>query len=186
MGLRRELSYFDLMNIVIGAIVGSDIYIVPGITAGLIGPFAVIVWITGGVVAMVLAMVFGYCSYYVPNVGGPFALVTKAFDKFWGFIAGWSMCIAEIVALPVFAIAFTNYLQFFIPLTVPVQFLVRILFVLAITGINLVGVKQAGRINDVLTMVKLAPLVLIILLSLGAFAISPTLLGNYSPLAPTE
>ena len=42
MGLRRDLSYFDLMNIVIGAIVGSDIYIIPGITAGLIGPFAIV------------------------------------------------------------------------------------------------------------------------------------------------
>ncbi len=70
MGLRRDLSYFDLMNIVIGAIVGSDIYIVPGITAGLIGPFAIVVWIVGGVVAMVLAMVFGYCAYYVPKVAG--------------------------------------------------------------------------------------------------------------------
>ncbi|HYM40462.1 MAG TPA: amino acid permease, partial [Thermoplasmata archaeon] len=100
------------MNIVIGAIVGSDIYIVPGLTAGLIGPFAIVVWIIGGAIAMVLAMVFGYCAYYVPNVGGSYAYVSVAFDKFYGFIAGWSMCIAEIVALPVFAIVFTNYLQY--------------------------------------------------------------------------
>ncbi len=91
MGLRRDLSYFDLMNIVIGAIVGSDIYIIPGITAGLIGPFAIVVWIVGGVIAMVLAMVFGYCAYYVPSVGGSYAYVSTAFNDFWGFVAGWSM-----------------------------------------------------------------------------------------------
>src|SRR5271157_2081050 len=113
------------MNIVIGAIVGSDIYIVPGITAGLIGPFAIVVWVAGGVMAMVLAMVFGYCSYYVPNVGGSFAYVSEAFDDFYGFIAGWSMTIAEIIALPVFAIVFTSYLQYFIPLTYEAQLLVR-------------------------------------------------------------
>jgi len=182
--LRRSLSYFDLMNIVIGAIVGSDIYIVPGLTAGLVGPFAIVVWIIGGAVAMVLAMIFGYCSFYVPNVGGPFAFVSKAFDEFWGFLTGWSMCIAEIVALPVFAIVFTSYLEYFFPLSTGIELLVRILFVAAITGINLVGVKQAGRINDVLTIVKLSPLVLIILLGTGSILLKPSLLGNYTPFAP--
>ena len=42
MELKRDLSYFDLTNIVVGAIVGSDIYIASAITAGLIGPFSII------------------------------------------------------------------------------------------------------------------------------------------------
>jgi amino acid transporter len=126
LALKRNLSYFDLMNIVIGAIVGSDIYIIPGLTAGLIGPFAIAIWILGGAVSMVLVMVFAYCSYYVPNVGGSYAYVTTAFDRFYGFLAGWSMCIAEIVALPVFAIVFTNYLVYFVPLSFEVQLLVRV------------------------------------------------------------
>jgi len=172
------------MNIVIGAIVGSDIYIVPGLVAGLIGPFAIAVWIVAGVISMVLVMVFAYCSYYVPNVGGSFAYVSKAFDNFYGFIAGWSMSIAEIVALPVFAIVFTNYLVYFFPLTYGAQLLVRAVFIVALVAVNIVGVKAAGRLNDVLTLVKLIPLLLIILLGLGSFLLSPGLLGNYSPLAP--
>ncbi len=184
MGLRRDLSYFDLMNIVIGAIVGSDIYIVPGLTAGLIGPFAIVVWIIGGSMAMVLAMVFGYCSYYVPNVGGSYAFVTAAFDNFYGFIAGWSMCIAEIVALPVFAIVFTNYLEFFVPLNPGTQLPIRALFVTVFVLVNIQGVKAAGRLNDVLTLAKLAPLLLIIVLGLGSLVLNPTLLRNYVPLVP--
>jgi APA family basic amino acid/polyamine antiporter len=184
LGLRRDLSYFDLMNIVIGAIVGSDIYIVPGITAGLIGPFAIVVWIIGGLMAMALAMVFGYCAYYVPNVGGSYAYVSKAFNKFYGFVAGWSMCIAEIVALPVFAIVFTSYLQFFVPLSGGAQVAVKTLFVLAFVAVNIQGVRAAGRLNDVLTIAKLAPLLLIILLGLGSLVLEPKLLGNYAPFAP--
>jgi basic amino acid/polyamine antiporter, APA family len=184
LALKRDLSYFDLMNIVIGAIVGSDIYIVPGLVAGLIGPFSIVVWVFGGVISMVLVMVFGYCSYYVPNVGGSFAYVSKAFDDFYGFIAGWSMTIAEIIALPVFAIVFTNYLQYFIPLTYETQLLVRIVFIVAITAVNIFGVKAAGRINDVLTIAKLTPLALIILFGLGTFVLRPSLLSNYTPLAP--
>jgi len=184
LGLRRDLSYFDLMNVVIGAIVGSDIYIVPGITAGLIGPFAIVVWIFGGVIAMVLAMVFGYCAYYVPNVGGSYAYVSTAFNSFWGFIAGWSMCIAEIVALPVFAIVFASYLQYFIPLGAGEQLAVKTLFVVAFVAINIQGVKAAGRLNDVLTLAKLAPLLLIMILGLGSLVYHPRLLGNYVPFAP--
>jgi amino acid transporter len=172
------------MNIVIGAIVGSDIYIVPGLVAGLTGPLSIIVWIVAGVAAMVLAMVFGYCSYYVPNVGGPFAFVSAAFDEFWGFITGWSMTIAEIVALPVFAIVFTSYLEYFIPLPGVLEAIVRIAFVLIITGINLIGVKEAGRVNDVLTIAKMAPLLLIIIVALGSFLIDPSHLANYTPFAP--
>jgi len=184
LGLRRDLSYFDLMNIVIGAIVGSDIYIVPGITAGLIGPFAIVVWMVGGVIAMVLATVFGYCAYYVPRVGGSYAYVSTAFNNFWGFVAGWSMCIAEIVVLPVFAIVFASYLGYFIPLDGEAQFAVKAIFVLAFVAVNIQGVKAAGRLNDVLTLAKLAPLLLIILLGVGSLVFHPKLLGNYTPFAP--
>ncbi|MGD0396343.1 MAG: APC family permease [Nitrososphaerales archaeon] len=184
MELKRNLSYFDLMNIVVGAIIGSDIYIVPGLVAGLIGPFALVVWIIGGAISMVLAMVFGYCSYYVPNVGGSFAFVSEAFDDFFGFIAGWSMSIAEIIALPVFAIVFTNYLQYFVPLSYGEQLLIRIIFIIVLTTVNIVGVKAAGRLNDVLTLAKLAPLLLIIFLGIGSIVLRPALLGNYTPLAP--
>ena len=184
MGLKRELSYFDLMNIVIGAIVGSDIYIVPGITAGLIGPFAILIWIFAGIIFMILVLVFAYCSYYVPKVGGPFAFVTKAFDDFYGFIAGWSMTVAEIVALPVFAIVFTYYLQYFVALDTLSTSIIRILFVIVLVAINITGVKAAGRVNDVLTLAKLTPLLIIIVLGVGSILLRPSQVGNYTPFTP--
>jgi basic amino acid/polyamine antiporter, APA family len=184
LNLKRDLSYFDLMNLVIGAIVGSDIFIVPGLIGGLIGPFSILIWIVAGAMATVLAMVFAYCSYYVPKVGGSFAYVSKAFDNFYGFIAGWSMCIAEIVVLPVFAIVFTNYLEYFIPLTFATQLMVRVVFIVVLTFINVIGVKAAGRLNDALTLIKLTPLFLIILLGVGSILLRPSLTGNYSPIVP--
>src|SRR5215467_12927339 len=172
------------MNIVVGAIVGSDIYVAPGLAAGLVGPFSVFLWVLGGLAAMVLALVFAYSSYYVPRVGGSFAYVSKAFDPFFGFLAGWSMTIAEILSLPVFAITFTNYLQVFIPLDFFQQLLLRGVFLLSLTGINILGVKAAGKTNDVLTLAKLTPLLMIITVGLGTIILRPVLLANYSPIAP--
>lgn len=128
MTLKKELSYFDLTSIVIGSIVGADIYIASALTAGLLGPAALFVWIIAGICACIIAIVFAYCSYYVPHVGGPFAFVSEAFDDFFGFLTGWSIWIAELLALPVFAIAFTKYLQYFIPLNFYQQIIIKGLF----------------------------------------------------------
>lgn len=166
MALRKELSFFDLTNIVVGSIVGADIYIASAITAGLIGPAAIFVWIIAGIFAIVLALVFAYCSYYVPKVGGPFAFVSRAFDNFYGFLTGWSMWIAEMMALPIFAIAFTQYLQYFVFLEFWQEILIKGVFLFGLTAVNILGVKAAGRLNDVLTLVKLVPLVIFIVVGI--------------------
>jgi len=185
MELQRGLSEFDLTNIIVGAIVGADIYIASALTAGLVGPFSIVLWVVAGLFAATIAMVFAYCSYYVPRVGGPFAYVSEAFDDFYGFLTGWSMWIAELLALPVFAIAFTNYLQALIALTPVAEIAIRALFIASLTLVNIVGVRAAGKVNDALTLIKLAPLLLLIVAGLGFFIIRPEILiTNYTPLLP--
>lgn len=183
--LRRELSLFDVTSIVIGGIVGADIYIASSITSGLIGPFSILVWLIAGAFAAVLALVFAYNSFYAPRTGGSFGYATMAFDKFYGFLAGWSLWVAEVVSLAVFPIAFTSYLQFFVKLSFPLVILIQGLFIFGLTAINIIGVKRAGKVNDALTMIKLAPLFLLLVFGLGFFAGHPDILqSNYSPLAP--
>jgi len=185
MEVQQGLSQFDLTNIVVGAIVGADIYIASALTAGLVGPFSIVLWAVAGLFAATLATVFAYCSYYVPRVGGPFAYVSEAFDDFYGFLTGWSMWIAELLALPVFAIAFVNYLQALVPLTAAAGAAVRALFVGSLTAVNIVGVRAAGRLNDALTIIKLSPLLLLIVAGFGVFLARPgTVVANYIPLLP--
>ena len=105
---KKELSLFDVTNIIVGSVIGADIYIASAITAGMLGPFSLVAWVISGVFATIIALVFAYCSYLVPRVGGPFAFVSAAFDDFYGFLTGWSMWIAEIASLPIFAITFTT------------------------------------------------------------------------------
>jgi len=185
MRLKRELGFFDLTAIIIGSIVGADIYIASSLSAGLLGPFSMIAWAVAGVFATVIALVFAYCSYYVPRVGGPFAFVSRAFDDFWGFITGWSLWIAEMMALAVFAIMFVNYLQYFVALDFAAQVAVKFLFMLALTMVNVVGVRAAGKLNDALTLLKLLPLLLLVVAGLAFFALNPAVpAANYTPLAP--
>jgi APA family basic amino acid/polyamine antiporter len=185
MEFKRELSLFDMVNIVVGSVIGADIYIASALTAGLIGPFSIMIWVIAAILATIIAIIFAYCSYYVPQVGGPYAYVSKAFGNFYGFLAGWSLWIAEMLALPVFAIAFVRYLQNVVSMSVYEEIILKGIFILALTAVNIAGVRAAGKVNDLLTMLKLIPLLILIL---GGFAYLIRYPGmfiqNYTPLAP--
>ena len=185
MEFKNVLSLFDVTNIIVGSVIGADIYIASAITAGLLGPFSLVIWIVAGIFATVIALVFSYCSYYVPKVGGPFAFVSEAFDDFYGFLTGWSMWIAELISLPVFAIAFVRYLEYFIPLTTPGEILVKGTFLFGLTAINIIGVKLAGRVNDILTLIKLVPLLILVGAGVVFMIRQPLVVAeNYSPFVP--
>jgi APA family basic amino acid/polyamine antiporter len=185
MDFKKELTLFDLTNIIVGSIIGADIYIASAITAGMLGPFSLVVWIIAGTFATIIALVFAYCSYYVPKVGGPFAYVSAAFDDFYGFLTGWSLWIAELISLPVFALAFVRYLEYLLPLDTSAEILVKGIFLLGLTSVNILGVKMAGRVNDILTLVKLLPLLLLIGGGIIFSLTRPSLFfGNYHPFFP--
>ena len=75
--------------------------------------------------------------------------------------------VGEWISLAVFPLAFTVYLMFFVPnLDVLTQSLVKLVFVAFLAVTNIVGVRAAGRINDALTLLKLAPLVFFVIAGL--------------------
>jgi APA family basic amino acid/polyamine antiporter len=184
--LQRNLSLFDVVNLVIGAIIGADIYVASSFGAGLLGPFSVIVWIIAGVIAIIIALNFAQCAALVPKVGGPYAYAREAFGPLPGFMVGWSLWLAEWISLAVFPVAFVRYLLFFIPtLDLLSQALIKVVFVAFLITTNIIGVKAAGRTNDILTIVKITPLALFVIVGFIFMFISPSVfIGNYSPFVP--
>lgn len=183
--MRPRLTTFDLTNITVGSIVGADIYVASAITAGILGPASLVAWVAAGVLATVLALVLASCAGFVPRVGGPYAYVAAAFGPFLGFLAGWAMWAAEVIALPVFAISFTNYLGYFVELGEWGTIAVRGAFLAFLTAVNIVGVKAAGRLNDALTIAKLTPLLLLVVVG-AAYLLThvDVARAHYLPFAP--
>ena len=172
--LKGGLGLFDVMNLVIGAIVGADIYIAAAFGAGYLGPASLIAWIIAGVMAIIIALSFAECSSILPRVGGPYAYVREAFGDFWGFLTGWSLIIAEWSAIAVFPLAFVAYLTYFYhDMPQSIQILIKVLFVLFLTFINLLGARQGGKLNDILTILKIAPILLFTIIGIAYFIIKP-------------
>jgi APA family basic amino acid/polyamine antiporter len=185
MAFRRALTFFDVTNITVGAIVGADIYIAAAITAGLLGPASLLAWAVAGLLAALLALTLAECARLVPEVGGPYAYTHRAFGPLPGFLAGWSMWVAELTALPVFAIAFTNYLGYFVAINNVATHSVRIAFLVVLTAANVISVRAAGRLNDALTALKLGPLLLLVIAGLAYMAFHAGQVADHlTPFAP--
>jgi basic amino acid/polyamine antiporter, APA family len=185
-GSERKLSLFDVTNLVVGAIIGADIYVASSFGAQLLGPFSLIVWGAAGLIAIVIALCFAQCAMLVPKVGGPYAYAKTAWGPFAGFIVGWSLWLAEWISLAVFPIAFVRYLMFFFPsMDLLTQILIKVAFVAFLALTNIIGVRAAGKINDALTLLKLAPLVFFVIAGIVWIILNPSgVSANFSPLAP--
>jgi APA family basic amino acid/polyamine antiporter len=184
--LKSELTLFDVTNLVVGAIIGADIYVASAFGAGLLGPLSLVVWVVAGIIAIVIALCFAQCAALLPKVGGPYAYAHAAWGPFAGFIVGWSLWLAEWMSLAVFPVAFTQYLMFFLPgLDQISQIIVKVLFVVFLIATNIFGVKAAGRTNDLLTIVKLIPLIFFAVIGLIYIASNPTTASShFSPFSP--
>ncbi len=185
MAIRNQLTMFDVTNLVVGAIVGADIYIAASFGSGLLGPASLLAWVIAGIFAAIIALTFAKCSGVVKQVGGPYVYAKKAFGHFPGFMTGWSLWLAEVAALCVFPLAFATYFTYFMPLGFAGRITVIFLFVLFLFATNYYGIKNAARTNDILTALKLAPLFLLIVAGLFWIYSNPShAFGNIIPFAP--
>ncbi|HEY7268572.1 MAG TPA: APC family permease, partial [Dehalococcoidia bacterium] len=158
-----QIGAFDFTLLVIGAVIGADIYVVAGVGAKVLGPAQLVAWLVAGALAAVIALTFVQCSAIRPEVGGSYAYARDAMGPLAGFVAGWSLYVGECIALPVFPLVFANYLQALTgDLPSPAVEGVKVALVMLVTVTNFVGVKQGARLNDFLSLAKLLPLALLI------------------------
>ena len=87
----RAIGAFDFTLLVIGAVVGAEIYIVAALGASDLGPAQLIAWVVGGVLAAFVALAFVQCACIHPKVGGSYAYAHAAFGPLVGFLTGWAL-----------------------------------------------------------------------------------------------
>jgi amino acid transporter len=181
--LRRKLNTFDVTSLVVGSIIGADIYVAAALGARLVGPASLVVWFGAGLMAVVIALSFSHCATLLPRVGGPYAYVREVKGSFAGFAVGWGLFLAEWFSLAVFPVAFVQYADSLVGgISWEVGVLIKALFILAIFVTNYFGIRSAGRFNDVLTISKLAPLLMLVLAGLAFMSVNTGLVSsNFSP-----
>jgi APA family basic amino acid/polyamine antiporter len=162
MGLKRVLGAGDAAWLVAGNMIGAGIFITPGIVAGYLPGvvWPLVAWLLGGVLALCGAAVYGELGSRLPEAGGDYQYLARAFGPLWGFLMGWSalMLTFSAAAAAMCKVSVDHFLTALdAPETAigPAQLLVPPVAVLLLTAANALGAKMAGRATVLLTAVPL-------------------------------
>jgi APA family basic amino acid/polyamine antiporter len=177
MELKRALNLFDATAIGIGAIVGAGIFVVLGIATGYAGPSVIVSMIIAGIVASFTAFSFAELGSAIPREGGAYAYAYELISPAAAFVVGCLWLIAQVVAGAAISLGFASYFVALFPI-LPVK-TIAVLAAAALTGLNIVGIKQSATVNNILVLIKIA--ILCLFVGFGIFNIN---LQNFSSFSP--
>ncbi len=163
---KRQLSLLDSTSIIVGIIIGSGLYEQPPTIANCVPSVAALlaVWVAGGVFALVGSLCYAELATTYPAEGGDFEYLRRGFGRKVGFLFAWiQLWVVRPGVMGALAFAFARYATHLAPLG-PYSFVIyATAAVIALACINILGVKQGKRTQNVLTAAKVLGL-------LGVFA----------------
>jgi len=186
--LIKGLGAWAAMAMVVGHIIGTGVFLVPSSMAEATGSVGMVflVWIVGGALSLAGALTLAELGAAMPEAGGPYVYLKRGFGPTWGFLFGWmNNLVGKPASIATIAAGFLIFLSYFFPgvrtpiftLHIPLPFAeqpyqfdftwaqplaaVAIAFV---TFINYLGVRLAGRLQVVLTFVKIGAILALVVL----------------------
>jgi len=166
-GLVRELGLGDGIALVVGTVIGSGIYLVPGPIAGQLHSLSevLLVWAVGGLLSLSGALSLGELGSMYPGAGGLYVYLRHAFGRPVAFLYGWGLLsMIQTGSIATLAVGFSLYLSRLFPLSQGGQKVTAIVCILLLTGVNCLGLRQGKLVQNVSTVSKLAGLALLFLL----------------------
>jgi basic amino acid/polyamine antiporter, APA family len=176
----REIGLWTAVALVMGNMIGSGIFLLPSSLAPY-GGISLIGWVVSAAGSVLLALVFARLARLNPAAGGLYAYTRRAFGDLAGFLVAWGYWISVWSAEAALAVAFVGYLDPFVPSLVRTPAsaaAIAIGLVWLLTGLNVLGLRAAGRVQLVTTALKIVPLIVlgvagIFALDASHFAIPP-------------
>ena len=168
---RRELGLVDAAAIVAGGIVGVGIFANPSNVARVVrDPVLILfVWALGGAVALIGAFVWAELASRFPDVGGQYVYLQRAYHPVVGFLYGVALLfIINGGSLAAVSILFASYVdRSFFPLGPAGVRAAAAFALLALTCVNVVGIRAGARTNNVLMGAKVAGMIALVMLAFG-------------------
>lgn len=186
--LVRGLGAAAAMAMVVGHIIGTGVFLVPSPMARATGSVGLVflVWIVGGALSLFGALTVAELGAAMPEAGGPYVYLKRGFGPVWGFLFGWmNNMVGKPASISTIAAGFLIFVGFFVPtvrtpmftlhLSVPFtghssEFVFTWAQPLAaaaialVSSINYLGVRLAGRLQVVLTCIKVGAILAVVVL----------------------
>ena len=164
-GLVRAIGRWSLAALAINSVIGSGVFGLPAIVANLLGRYSTLAALIAAVAIGIIMACFAEVSSRFSEAGGPYLYARAAFGRLIGILVGWFFYLALTTAPAANANLFVIYLAEFWPAVK--QPWPRILILTLLVGltalINLLGVRQSTVANNVFTVAKILPLLVVII-----------------------
>jgi len=177
--LKRELGLREAVALVVTSIVGTTIFIMPGVVAAKAGPLSILGWAISGALTVPMALCFAELAGLYEKAGGPYVYVGDAFGRPLGLIVGWSLTVVSWAVISLLAVGFALYSSYIFPSSQQFQIFIAMAAILSFTLLNYLGVKLSATALNLLALGTVAILLTFILGSLQSIRSS-----NFTPFAP--
>jgi len=181
--LKRTLGWPSLVALGVGGIVGTGIYTLTGIGAGLAGPAVILSFVIAGLVCACAALAYAEMATLTPTAGSAYAYSYHALGEVCAWVVGWSLILEYTVVAGAVSAGWSGYASGVIrqlSLSIPEVLLKGpgagglinlpgVFIAVAVTGMLLVGTRESARVNFVLVVIKVAALLAFIALTAPAF-----------------
>ena len=160
----KKIGIWTSTSLVMGNMIASAMFMLPA-TLSTYGSISLIGWVVSGLGAICLALVFSWLSQLMPVAnGGPYAYTREGLGDFAAFLVAWGYWLSIWSTNAAIAVAFLSYLTVFVPaLGVNSMFAVGVGLsaIWFLTWINTRGIRDAGAVQVITTILKIAPLLLV-------------------------
>lgn len=155
--LQRSLTFVDAMGIVVGSMIGSGIFLkASGIAQILASPMLILlVWLISGLLTLAGALVIAELGAMIPEPGGLYVYLNRAYGPFVGFVFGWSLlAVLQTGSIAGLAAGSVQTLQSLFPGLEPYAFLFAATLIALLTTVNIVSTVGGARVQNILTLAK--------------------------------
>jgi APA family basic amino acid/polyamine antiporter len=198
--LDRAIGPLAATLLVVGGIIGSGIFLTTGVMADALpsAPLLLLAWITGSTLALFGALTYAELATMFPQSGGVYVFLREAFGPLTGFLYGWATLLVVLGGgIAAVAVGFADYFSYFVPsvssahvvadlplgfttITIARSQVVAVAAIVALGGLNYVGVRAGSVTNAILTVAKITGLLLLPVFAIVARQTTPV----WTPVAP--
>jgi basic amino acid/polyamine antiporter, APA family len=207
-GLVRGLGGWAAAAIVVGTMIGTGVFIVPADMARSAGSVMLVMlaWIVGGALTLFGALSAAELGAALPEAGGTYAYLNRAYGAPWAFLFGWIYCVLGApTSIATIAAGLMRFVGFLFPFAATPIFAwhvtlpwtthphtvtliwaqpLAVAAIGAVTFVNDLGVRLGGEVQVALTVVKIAAIIAVIAAGLF-FGHGTTANFHFSALAGT-
>jgi len=178
-GLHRVITLRHAVALYVSSLLGSGIFIIPGLAARIAGPASILSWIILSVASYPFAYTFAKLSARRPESGGIYVFAREGLGVGASAATAWLFLAWAVLGAPAATVAAASYLTFVLPLSRLHVFLVAAGILIAAFVVNYLGIRFTGRVQLATVAAILAALTIAVVASVPR--VSP---ANYTPFLP--